>query len=76
MSDEAPHCLVISDGRAALPPKAQLKLAKFSVPDCDIAVGCGRQAVAPLLDLKRRRPDVMTIYIQDPGRLTVSRKIG
>lgn len=51
---------------AALPPKAQLRLAKFDLPDCDIAIGCGRQAIAPLLHLKRNRPDVMTVYVQDP----------
>ena len=99
MTDEAPHCLVVSDGRrgienqalglaehcaalrplqiqthhishgkmlAAMPPKAQLKLAKFDLPECEIAIGCGRQAIAPLLHLKRSRPKVMTVYIQDP----------
>jgi len=99
MTAEAPHCLVISDGRrgienqalglaehcaslrdltvqshhithrkvlAAMPPKGQLRLAKFDLPSCDIAIGCGRQAIAPLLHLKRSRPEVMTIYIQDP----------
>jgi len=99
MTDEAPHCLVISDGRrgienqalglaehcaalrplkiqthhirhgkmlSAMPPKAQLKLAKFDLPECDMAIGCGRQAIAPLLYLKRSRPEVMTVYIQDP----------
>lgn len=99
MSDEAQHCLVISDGRrgienqalglaeacatvrpltlrrhhiqhgkalAAMPPQAQLRLAKFDLPKCDIAIGCGRQAIAALLHLKRTRPEVMTVYIQDP----------
>jgi len=99
MAKEAPHCLVISDGRRgienqalglaescaalrdlqiqirhishgkalkALPPKAQLRATKFDLPECDIAIGCGRQAIAPLLYLKKRRPRVMTIYIQDP----------
>jgi len=51
---------------AALPPKAQLRLAKFNLPDCDIAIGCGRQAIAPLLYLKRSRPEIMTVYVQDP----------
>lgn len=51
---------------AALPAKAQLRLAKFDLPACDIAIGCGRQAIAPLLYLKRNRPDVMTVYVQDP----------
>ena len=51
---------------AALPPKAQLRLRKFDLPDCDIAIGCGRQAIAALLYIKRNRPGVMTIYVQDP----------
>ena len=50
----------------ALPPKAQLRLAKFDLPDCDIAIGCGRQAIAPLMHLKRMRPSVFTAYVQDP----------
>lgn len=51
---------------AALPPKAQLRLARFDLPRCDIAIGCGRQAIAPLLHLKKTRPDVQTVYVQDP----------
>lgn len=51
---------------AAMPPQAQLRLAKFDLPRCDIAIGCGRQAIAALLHLKRTRPEVMTVYIQDP----------
>jgi len=51
---------------AAMPPRAQLRLAKFDLPECDMAIGCGRQAIAPLLYLKRSRPDVMTIYVQEP----------
>jgi len=31
-----------------------------------IAIGCGRQAIAPLLALKKTFPDVMTAYVQDP----------
>lgn len=30
----------------------------------DIAIGCGRQAIAPLLDLKSK--NVFTVYVQDP----------
>lgn len=58
----------ISHGKtlAPLPPKAQLRFASFDLPACDLAIGCGRQAIAPLLYLKRNRPEVMTIYIQDP----------
>ena len=51
---------------AALPPKAQLRLAKFDLPDCDIAIGCGRQAIAALMHLKKTRPKVFTVYVQDP----------
>lgn len=51
---------------AALPPRLQLGLAQFRPPGCDIAIGCGRQAIAPLLKLKRDRPDCFTVYIQDP----------
>lgn len=60
------HHIAYGKALAALPPKAQLRLSKFDLPDCDIAIGCGRQAVAPLLHIKRNRPDVMTVYVQDP----------
>ena len=53
---------------AALPPKGQLRLATFDLPECDIAIGCGRQAIAALLFLKRSRPGVFTVYVQDPRR--------
>lgn len=32
----------------------------------DIAIGCGRQAIAPLLALKKMAPDIFTVYVQDP----------
>jgi len=51
---------------AAFPPKIQLHLGKYGLPDCDIAIGCGRQAIAPLLYLKANHPKVMTVYVQDP----------
>lgn len=38
----------------------------------DIAIGCGRQAIAPLLALKKHNPDTFTVYVQDP-RIDVSR---
>ena len=31
-----------------------------------MAIGCGRQAIAPLLTLKKRHPDTFTVYVQDP----------
>ena len=60
------HHITHGKALAALSPKVQLRLAKFDLPECDIAIGCGRQAIAALLHLKRSRPDVMTIYVQDP----------
>ncbi len=60
------HHIVHGKTLAALPPRAQLRLAKFNLPTCDIAIGCGRQAIAPLLHLKRDHPKVLTVYIQDP----------
>ena len=35
-------------------------------PAPDIAIGCGRQAIAPLLALKKHYPNVFTVYVQDP----------
>jgi len=32
----------------------------------DIAIGCGRQAIAPLLAIKKMSPDIFTIYVQNP----------
>ena len=60
------HHMSHGSALAALPPKVQLRLAKFDLPDCDIAIGCGRQVIAPLLHLKRTRPSVFTVYVQDP----------
>lgn len=60
------HHISHNGALAALPPKAQLRLASFNLPVCDLAIGCGRQAIAPLMHLKRKRPDVMTIYVQNP----------
>ncbi|WP_026941201.1 mitochondrial fission ELM1 family protein [Hellea balneolensis] len=31
-----------------------------------IAIGCGRQAIAPLLALKKQDPETFAIYVQDP----------
>ena len=31
-----------------------------------MAIGCGRQAIAPLLALKKHHPETFTIYVQDP----------
>jgi len=31
-----------------------------------IAIACGRQAIAPLLALKKNHPETFTVYVQDP----------
>lgn len=39
----------------------------LSAPYPDIAIGCGRQAIAPLMALKKAAgDDIFTVYIQDP----------
>ena len=57
----------------ALPAAMQLRLqskpSDFGLkgPFPDIAIGCGRQAIAPLRSLKQAAgADIFTIYIQDP----------
>jgi len=65
---------VLAPGRAF---KAATPLMQFALknrpPDYglprespDIAIGCGRQAIAPLLAIKRTLPSCFTVYIQDP----------
>ena len=56
----------------ALPPKIQLML-KSRPEDYGItgkptiAIGCGRQAIAPLIALKKAHgADIFTVYVQDP----------
>ena len=44
----------------------RVKFEKIDLPDCDIAIGCGRRAIPALIHLKRTRSQVFTIYIQDP----------
>jgi len=60
----------------AMSPTLQLKMRghpeDYHLPYIDednrpeIAVGCGRQAIAPLLALKAHHPEIFTIYIQNP----------
>ena len=56
----------------ALPPALQYlrksKPVKFGLaaPFPDIAIGCGRQAIAPMKTIKKSSPDTFMIYIQDP----------
>ena len=52
---------------ALLPPFAQRLMGRLPpFPDTlpHMAVGCGRQAISPLLDLKSK--GVFTVYVQDP----------
>ena len=57
---------------AALPPWLQLMRRRTPVkyglaaPFPDIAIGCGRQAIAPLRAIKAAHPDTYIIYVQDP----------
>lgn len=57
----------------AAPPNMQILLRGDPLhyglegPYPDIAIGCGRQAIAPLIALKRSLgEDVFTVYVQDP----------
>jgi mitochondrial fission protein ELM1 len=44
------------------------KPSDYGITDAppQIAIGCGRQAIAPLLALKKHHPDTFTVYVQDP----------
>lgn len=44
------------------------KPADYGLKDAPphMAIGCGRQAIAPLLALKKNNPDTFTVYVQDP----------
>lgn len=65
---------VIANGRVfkALPPDMQIKLKSspndYGISETpNIAIGCGRQAIAPLMALKKQcGVDVFTVYVQDP----------
>lgn len=56
----------------ALPPRLQLALRskpkQYGLDSAlaNIAIGCGRQAIAPLLSIKKSRPECFTVYVQDP----------
>lgn len=70
----ATHHIAHGKTFAALPATMQyamrptLKGYDLSGVTADIAIGCGRQAIAPLRALKRRHEDaIFTVYIQDPG---------
>jgi mitochondrial fission protein ELM1 len=46
--------------------KSNLKDYKLPSQTPDLAIGCGRQAIAPLLALKKADPGCFTVYVQDP----------
>jgi len=56
----------------AAPPLMQLSMRRdpsdygLPVKAPDMAIGCGRQAIAPLLAIKERSPSCFTAYIQNP----------
>jgi len=66
------HHIANSGAFKAAPPLLQFALKNkpfdFGLPaDApDIAIGCGRQAIAPLLALKSKAPNCFTVYLQDP----------
>lgn len=66
------HTITNHGAFKAAQPRMQLALrskpADYGLPKFlpDIAVGCGRQSIAPLLAIKAARPDIFTAYIQDP----------
>ena len=54
---------------AALQSRLQKNPADYGLtpPFPDIAIGCGRQAIAPLIALKQSEGDnIFTVYVQDP----------
>ncbi len=67
------HIIAHTTTFAALPPSLQLAAKRdFGLPEADIVIGCGRQAIAPLIALQRRGSSAFTAYIQDP-RMDASR---
>lgn len=63
----ATHTLSHNSVFAALPPSLQLALTRdFGLPEADLVIGCGRQAIAPLIALRRSGCPAFTTFIQDP----------
>ena len=61
------HTLSHTGAFAALPPQLQLiGRRNFGLPDANLIIGCGRQAIAPLLASRRSSPRPFTVYVQDP----------
>lgn len=69
----ATHIIRHKPSFAALPPGLQLSVKRdFGLPEADLVIGCGRQAIAPLLSLRRRGARALSVFVQDP-RLDPSR---
>lgn len=63
----AVHTASHRPGFAALPPSLQLTVRRdFGLPEADLVIGCGRQAIAPLIALRRSSRAAFTVYIQHP----------
>lgn len=63
----ATHMMAHSPAFAALPPSLQLAMKRdFGLPDADLVIGCGRQAIAPLIALRRKGHPAFTVFVQDP----------
>jgi len=65
--DISSHHISRSGLLAMLPgPLQNLLGRKYKFPSSapDLAIGCGRQAIAPLMDLKSK--GTFTVYVQDP----------
>ena len=62
------HHLDHSAAFAALPPSVQLATTRdFGLPtEVDLVIGCGRQAVAPLIAIQRAGSAAFTVFVQDP----------
>lgn len=66
------HTITNHGAFKAAQPRMQFALrgkpADYGLPKAlpDIVIGCGRQAIAPLLAIKAARESVFTSYIQDP----------
>lgn len=62
-----PHTLSYRPGFAALSPSLQLTMRRdFGLPEADLIIGCGRQAIAPLIAQRRCNRQSFTVYVQDP----------
>ena len=62
------HTVTHNAAFAALPPSLQLAGKRdFGLPrDIDLVIGCGRQAVAPLIALQRSGSPAFAVFVQDP----------